>query len=51
MVQDFVNYMIDCLYTREKLRKLVDFDASIGCRRDDIVNKMINYQVDRIIKK
>lgn len=43
--------MLDCQYTREKLRKLVDFDVSIGCRRNDIVNTMINYQVDRIIKK
>lgn len=41
---------IACSYTREKLYNLIDFDVSIGCKRDHIVNEMVRYQVERVLK-
>lgn len=42
--------MIDCSYVRGKLRKLIGFDASIGCDRDKIVNDMVKLQVERALR-
>lgn len=42
--------LIDSKYTRNKLRELIGFDASIGCKRDKVVNNMIKYQVMNALK-
>ncbi len=42
--------LIDCKYTREKLRLLKGKYFSIGCNRDDIVNRMVSIQIKKALR-
>ena len=42
--------LIDCRYTRAKLRKLVGVKFNLGYKRDRIVNKMIRIQLNRVLR-
>ena len=42
--------LVDCSYTRAKLRKLVGVKFNLGYKRDRIVNKMIRIQLNRVLR-
>lgn len=41
--------LIDGNYARERLSWIRDVDFSIGCKRDNIVNKMVKHQIEKVL--